>query len=185
MAGSLLPLWRGENMTRHITASIPMITLALLAAGTSSADGFAEPTVSSPATAYVVNLVPLAIGSMFPIDTATNTAGPPIKVGKTPVNAAVTPDSKTAYVVNGGSNDVTPVTVATNTAGKAIRVGTNPVTIAITPNGKTAYIVNTISNTVTPINTATNTTGAASRSARALTGSRLPRTGEPSTSSTR
>ena len=146
-------------MIRHIAAPTAVITLVLLAAGASSADGLAEPTVSSPATAYVVNLVPGAIGSVFPIDTATNAAGPPIRVGKRPVNAAVTPDAKRAYVVNGGSNDVTPVTVATNKPGEPIRVGTSPVNVAVTPNGKTAYVVNNSSNTVTPISTATNTAG--------------------------
>ena len=42
---------------------------------------------------------------MTPIRTATNTASKPIKVGGSPVAIAITPNGKTAYVVN----DDTPV----------------------------------------------------------------------------
>jgi DNA-binding beta-propeller fold protein YncE len=67
-----------------------------------------------------------------PITTATNTAGPPITVGQTPVAVAITPDGKTAYVVN-ASGTVTPITTATNTAGPPITVGRDPDAIAIAP----------------------------------------------------
>ena len=70
--------------------------------------------------------------------TATNTALKAIKVGPGPVAVAITPDGKTAYVVNDGVGEVlghtvTPIRTATNTALKAIRVGDNPQAIAITP----------------------------------------------------
>ena len=55
---------------------------------------------------------------------------------------AITPDGKTAYVANEGSNTVTPITVATGTAGTPITVGSTPDAIAITPNGQTAYVAN-------------------------------------------
>jgi len=45
----------------------------------------------------------------------------------------ITPDSRTAYVANLGSNTVTPITIATNKAGPAIRTGKTPFAIAITP----------------------------------------------------
>jgi YVTN family beta-propeller protein len=94
-----------------------------------------------------------------PIATATNTAGPPIAVGNEPIRVAITPDGKTAYVTNIGSNTVTPIATATNTAGLPIRTGDEPGAIAITPDGKTAYVANYASGTVTPIATATNTPG--------------------------
>ena len=37
---------------------------------------------------------------MTPIATATNTAGPPIPIGRYPDAIAITPDGKTAYVAN-------------------------------------------------------------------------------------
>ena len=98
-------------------------------------------------------------GSVTPITTATNTAGPPIPVGYLPNVIAITPDGKTAYVVNVNSGTVTPITTATNTAGPPITTGIDPEAIAITPDGKTAYVANEFSGTVTPITTATNTAG--------------------------
>ena len=96
---------------------------------------------------------------MTPITTATNTPGKPIKVGHRPRLIAITPDGKTAYVVNQGGT-VTPIATATNTPGKPIKVGGQPYSaIAITPDGKTVYVANTGTNTVTPISTATNTPG--------------------------
>jgi len=62
-----------------------------------------------------------------------NTAVKTIKLGGYPVAVAITPDSKTAYVADGGSDTVTPIRVATNTALKPITTGRSPDAIAITP----------------------------------------------------
>ena len=72
----------------------------------------------------------------------------------------ITPDGKTAYVTNFGSDTVTPISTATNTPGPAIPAGALPDGIVITPDGKTAYVANG-DGTVTPISTATNTPGPA------------------------
>src|SRR5215467_10300818 len=73
------------------------------------------------ATAYVTNP---GSGTVTPIRTATNTALPPIKVGDYPQAIAITPDGKTAYVVNSGSypGTVTPIRTATNTSLPPIKV---------------------------------------------------------------
>ena len=104
-------------------------------------------------------------GTVTPIDTATNTPGPPIPIGRGPGLIAITPDGKTAYVTSDESI-VVPIDTATGTPGAPIRVGVNrpglhdqPDGIAITPDGKTVYVANIGSGTVTPIDTATNTPG--------------------------
>jgi YVTN family beta-propeller protein len=84
----------------------------------------------APVTAYVANC---ASGTVTPIATATDTAGPPITVGSGPRVITITPDGKTAYVANWFSGTVTPIATATNTAGPPITVGTYPCAIAITP----------------------------------------------------
>jgi len=96
---------------------------------------------------------------VIPISTATNTAGLPIKVGGGPDAIAITPDGKTAYVLDYYRNHVTPIRTATNTALPPITVAaSHPTHIAITPDGKTAYVVSPgVAGTVTPIRTATNT----------------------------
>ena len=112
-------------------------------------------------TLYVVNEGP---GTVTPINTATNTAGKNIKVGVTPAAIVITPDGKTAYVLNlargaPGKGTVVPVNTATNTAGNPIKVaGMFPDALnlmVMTPNGKTIYAV--AFTAMTPINTATNT----------------------------
>jgi len=97
--------------------------------------------------------------TVTPIATATNTPGPPIQVGSGPWAFAITPDGKTAYVINFYSHSVTPIATATNTPGPPIPVGQGPRAIAITPDGRTAYVASWQSGTVTPIATAINTAG--------------------------
>lgn len=70
---------------------------------------------------------------MTPIATATNTPGAPIEVRSQPWAFAITPDGKTAYVINFNSHSVTPIATATNTPGPPIEVGDGPYAIAITP----------------------------------------------------
>ena len=82
------------------------------------------------AIAYVVNE---ESGTVTPIRTATNTALPPVKVGRAPNAIAVTPDGKTVYVANNISDTVTPIRTATNTALRPIKTGHYPGAIAITP----------------------------------------------------
>ena len=81
-------------------------------------------------------------GTVTPIDTATNTPGPPIPIGRGPGLIVITPDGRTAYVAHtwentgrlaSGQSTVTPVATATNTAGVPIGVGGGASAIAITP----------------------------------------------------
>lgn len=109
-------------------------------------------------TAYVVNNA--ALGTVTPIDVATNKAGSPIPVGSYPKAIAITPDGHFAYVVDYVSNSVTPIDLTRRVAQAPIAVGSRPVAIAITPNGRTAYVTNLGDGTVTPIDLKTNTPGA-------------------------
>src|SRR5262249_49777110 len=74
---------------------------------------------------------------------------------------AITPDGKTAYVVNESSGTVTPISTATNKPGPPIKINGSGITgpIAITPDGKTAYDGGGEAKTSTPTPTATNTPG--------------------------
>jgi DNA-binding beta-propeller fold protein YncE len=87
-----------------------------------------------------------------------------------PNTVAFTPDGKTCYVANWGTNStagstVTPVQVNDGGAGGKVlpsfNVGLNPNWIAMAHDGKTAYVVNKGGRSVMPVNVATNTPGAA------------------------
>jgi YVTN family beta-propeller protein len=102
-------------------------------------------------------------GMVVPIRTATNTALRPIPIGHawpTTISIAITPDSRTAYVANTGTDTVIPIRTATNTALAPIRLAGGVGPIAITPDGRTAYVIAYSGpgqkGIVTPIRTATN-----------------------------
>jgi len=69
---------------------------------------------------------------------------------------AVTPNGRTLYVLNSGSD--TPIQVATNTAGIPIPVPHEPFILAVTPDGKTLYVTGG-ANLLIPIRTSTNHPG--------------------------
>jgi hyaluronoglucosaminidase len=175
----------GHWLTRGVAAlagvACPLALAPAAGAVTmASAAGAAPTAAAGPArvpAAYVVSnggpLGTVRAGTVTPISTATNLPGKAITVGKGPQSIAITPNGKTAYVVNFGGgfvggNTVTPISTATGKPGAPITVSdpasSTPGHIAITPNGKTAYVVITAivgagSVGVVPIQTATGKPG--------------------------
>ncbi len=87
-----------------------------------------------------------------------------------PNTVAFTPDGKTCYVANWGTNavagkTVTPIQVTDGGAGGQVLpsfdVGLNPNWIAMSHDGQTAYVVNKGGKSVMPVTVATNTVGPA------------------------
>jgi len=137
--------------TKAVTLGLAMVTGTVMLP--------VSPAFAQGAPSGLMAYVTETLGVVTPVNIATGTAGTPITVGPMPTAIAITPDGKTAYVANEGSNTVTPITIATGTAGTPITVGSTPDAIAITPNGQTAYVANEGSRTVTPITVATGTAG--------------------------
>jgi YVTN family beta-propeller protein len=164
-------------------AAVAVIAVAIPAATGVPGNRAAVPVAGIPPgpVVYAVNKIS---GTVTPIETATGVPGRPISVGFRPRVIAITPDGKTAYVINQGGT-VTPIATATGRLGKPIKVGGAPYGIAITPDGETAYVANLGSDTVTPIATATNQPGEPIKLAREPGRSRSRRTGRPSMSLTR
>jgi DNA-binding beta-propeller fold protein YncE len=104
-------------------------------------------------------------GTVTPINTVTNTAGTPIRVGMLPDEIDVNPDGKTIYAVGfqGTRFTVLPVSTTTNTPATPIPLPDSagaPMTIA--PDGKFAYVTGGRSdNVITPVNLTTNKLGKA------------------------
>ena len=63
---------------------------------------------------------------MSVITTATGVVSAPITVGKLPVQVAITPDGKRAYVANRGDGTVSVITTATGVVSAPITVGKAP-----------------------------------------------------------
>jgi YVTN family beta-propeller protein len=107
-----------------------------------------------------VTNAPLSFGSVFVVDTTSNTILSTINVGSVPIAIAITPDLTKVYVVNQGSSTVSVISTSTNTVIATIAIatpGTAAYNIAITPDGTKAYVTNFSTNTISVINTSTNT----------------------------
>lgn len=134
--------------------------------GTSSPSKTVSGSRSHSLMAYVLNP---GAGTVTPINTVTNRAGKPIKVGKQAEYIGVSLGGKTVYVGRSGAGvmaTVSPIPVDTNTMGAVINVpvvkmadwgcATN---VATTPNGKIDYMVVPSEGVVLPITVATGVAG--------------------------
>jgi YVTN family beta-propeller protein len=116
------------------------------------------------ATAFVANT---GSGTVSTIDVKTRTKNPTdLTVGTNPIDAAITPDGKTAFVANNnysrelilGGDSVSTIDVKTRTKHPTdITVGSQPQGVAMTPDGKTAFVANGYSGTVSTIDVKTRT----------------------------
>jgi YVTN family beta-propeller protein len=99
------------------------------------------------------------------IDTATGIATAAIAsapgglIG--PDGVALSPDGKTLYVANSGSqfsgNTLSVIDTSTDTITATVTVGRGPQGIAVSPDGTTAYVANATDGTVSVVDTATRT----------------------------
>ncbi|HWG01619.1 MAG TPA: GH92 family glycosyl hydrolase [Trebonia sp.] len=121
--------------------------------GTSLLVTVTKPGQSIP-TAYVSNY---SDNTVTPVDTATDTAGPPIPVGGGPDGMTVAGGD--LFVANNNSNDVTVIDTTTNAVVKTVPVGSVAADVAATPDGKTVWVSNFGDGTVQPISVATLTAG--------------------------
>ena len=100
-------------------------------------------------------------GKVYPISTATNTAGTPIPIegGAGVTSMDVTPDGRTLYVA--GDLGVTPITVATGTPRPFIETGQVPFSMVITPDSRKVYLgmFGQFRQGVTPVSTARGAAG--------------------------
>jgi YVTN family beta-propeller protein len=84
-----------------------------------------------------------------PVELSTQTANPANQVSiaisseGAPVDVAITPDGKTAYVVD--REKVVPIDIATNKAGTPIPIENSGRSIAIAPDGRFAYVTSNFS----------------------------------------
>jgi DNA-binding beta-propeller fold protein YncE len=101
-----------------LTGLIPVIAAAACgsAGGTLGVSTATHGPGVTPADGAIAYVLSQNWGTVTLIRTATNTALPPIKVGRCAYAIAITPDAKTAYVVNPELGTVTPIRPGANMA---------------------------------------------------------------------
>lgn len=137
-------------MNKRTLAATAILALTALAASPASASDQAST---------------LAKGSVTLIDTQTNTRGATVPVGKLPTEIALTPDGKTAYLLNSVSNTVSMVSRASGVlTTRTIKAGRYPIGLAMTPSGNRVFITrqqNYGPGSVLPVKAATGVPGTA------------------------
>src|SRR5215470_20098098 len=151
----------GVRMMKRAVAAVAGLGLAMAVGACAGPSGDPVAVVHLPRGPFTVYVLNQGSGTVTPISTATNKAGRPIKVGRSPCSMAISPDGRKVYVTNQMAGTVTPISTRTNRVGKPIKVGFMASMITFTPDGKTAYVGT--ANTVVPFNTATGAVGKAIR----------------------
>ena len=101
----------------------------------------------------VVNVVDLSQFTLLNSERITlDTADEPVNM---PFAVALSPDDKTVYLANAGSNNVSIIDLDTNKGKAHIEVGANPRGIAITENGANIFVNNVLDGTLSVIDTST------------------------------
>jgi YVTN family beta-propeller protein len=110
----------------------------------------------SSASARDVYVANSGNGTVSVINSTTNAVVGAIGVGGEPVDIAITPDGRYAWVVDESGGSVSVIDTRTRTVVQGpIQVGLKPRGIAITPNGGYAYVANSGDETVTVLNAVT------------------------------
>jgi YVTN family beta-propeller protein len=121
------------------------LAAGVLALGVLTLGALMAPALGAARVAYFTGSGSGATGSMAaPVELSTQIANPANQVSiamsseGAPEDVAITPDGKTAYVVD--NERVVPIDVATNKAGAPIPIPIYGEAIAITPDGRFAYV---------------------------------------------
>ncbi len=101
----------------------------------------------------IVNVLDLSTLKLLVQERITlDTADQPVNM---PFAVVISPDGKTLYLANAGSNDLSVIDLATNQGIAHIYVGANPRGIAITPDGTRVFVNNVLDGTLSVVDTKT------------------------------
>ncbi len=133
-----------STVTPIFTEPTPGIAQTPIAVGSGPVNVAMSPDGSE---AYVVSSVS---GTVTPIDTSTDVAGPAIDVSTGIDSAVVSPDGTMAYVCDATGNNIYPIKLNTNPplVLPPISVGNDPSSIVLSTDGDYAYVANNNDGTV-------------------------------------
>jgi YVTN family beta-propeller protein len=107
---------------------------------------------ADPTRIYVTNQLD---NTASVIDGATHKTVATVRVGVSPAQMAVSPDRKSVYVANTGSDTVSVLNTDNDTIARNIALprGSSPIGVAVSPNGRYLYTANGGSNRVSVLDT--------------------------------
>jgi YVTN family beta-propeller protein len=133
-----------------VTLGIAMLLLAPIGGLCASARAAAKP--AAPARIYVSNQIDNTVSV---IDGATHKTVATVGVGVSPAQMALSPDRKSLYIANTGSNTVSVLNTKTDTIGRTIALPprSRPIDVAVNPDGRYLYAADGGSNRVSVVDT--------------------------------
>jgi YVTN family beta-propeller protein len=107
---------------------------------------------AAPVRIYVTNQLD---NTASVIDGATHKIVATVRVGVSPAQMAVSPDRKSVYIANTGSNTVSVLNTHNDTIARTIALppGSRPIDVAVNPNGRYLYTADGGSNRVSVLDT--------------------------------
>ncbi len=107
---------------------------------------------SAPARIYVTNQLD---NTASVIDGASHKVVATVRVGVSPAQMAVSPDQRSVYIANTGSDTVSVLDTKTNTVARTIALprGSRPIGIALSPSGRSLYTADGGANRVSVLDT--------------------------------
>jgi YVTN family beta-propeller protein len=141
------------SATRSAVTFCVVILLAI--GGLSCATSPSAEKHAAPARIYVTNQLD---NTASVIDGATHRTVATVRVGVSPAQMAVSPDKKSVYIANTGSNTVSVLNTDNDTISRTIALPprSKPVDVAANPNGRYLYTADGGSNRVSVIDTRAN-----------------------------
>jgi DNA-binding beta-propeller fold protein YncE len=152
----------GDNSVRRIDTATGTVGPPILVGVDRTSNPIGIAITPDGSTAYVSDYSYTGDGVVTPIDLATGIPGAPIEPHAELDALAISPDGRTAWVLEQTFPDaIVPINLKTRAVGKPISLGGQyPQSIAITPDGSTAYAVDFhTADTVTPVDLTTRTAG--------------------------
>jgi YVTN family beta-propeller protein len=114
-----------------------------------------SPSAERPAASPRIYVTNQLDNTASVIDGASHKVVATVPVGVSPAQMAVSPDRKSVYIANTGSNTVSVLNTADNTIAKTIALprGSEPMDVAVNPNGRYLYTADGGSNRVSILDT--------------------------------
>ncbi|MEV4352122.1 CARDB domain-containing protein [Actinoplanes sp. NPDC049596] len=135
---------------------VPFVAVAGLLAGMVVAVLPASPAAAVTKTLAYFTGMKNGQGAVNVVDTADGTVVGTFAGGAGPLNIAVAPNGKTAYVSQFSTNLLSKIDLTTNTVVKTITVGLGPRHAEFYNDGQKLYVANSSASTVSVIDTATD-----------------------------
>jgi YVTN family beta-propeller protein len=113
------------------------------------------PSAEKPAASARIYVSNQLDNTVSVIDGATHKIVATVRVGVSPAQMAVSPDRKSVYIANTGSNTVSVLNTENNTVAKTIALprGSRPIGVAVSPSGRYLYTADGGANRVSVLDT--------------------------------